>query len=86
MWNWIKNQNEKDEIINSINRLKPQKDNEVNQYLDYILEMGNMSGDLNNKNKRKKILLIKFYKRYFISFIIKRNFIKCLYYWNWKWR
>ena len=51
------NQNEKDQIINSINKLKPQKDNEVNQYLDYILEMGNMTGDLNNKNKGKKNII-----------------------------
>ena len=48
------NQNEKDQIINSINKLKPQKDNEVNQYLDYILELGNMTGDLSNKIKGKK--------------------------------
>ena len=51
------NQNEKDQIINSINKLKPQKDNEVNQYLDYILEMGNMTGDLNNKTKGKKNII-----------------------------
>ena len=51
------NQNEKDQIINSINKLKPQKDNEVNQYLDYILEMGNMTGDLNNKIKGKKNII-----------------------------
>ena len=50
------NQNEKDQIINSINKLKPQKDNEVNQYLDYILEMGNMSGDLKIKIKEKNII------------------------------
>ena len=51
------NQNEKDQIINSINKLKPQKDNEVNQYLDYILELGNMTGDLNNKIKGKKNII-----------------------------
>ena len=51
------NQNEKDQIINSINKLKPQKDNEVNQYLDYILELGNMTGDLNNKTKGKKNII-----------------------------
>ena len=50
-------QNEKDQIINSINKLKPQKDNEVNQYLDYILELGNMTGDLNNKTKGKKNII-----------------------------
>ena len=51
------NQNEKDQIINSINKLKPQKDNEVNQYLDYILEMGNNTEDLNNKTKGKKNII-----------------------------
>ena len=50
-------QNEKDQIINAINRLKPQKDNEVNQYLDYIYEIGGITGDLNNKLKGKKNII-----------------------------
>ena len=50
-------QNEKDQIINAINRLKPQKDNEVNQYLDYIYEIGGMTGDLNSKLKGKKNII-----------------------------
>ena len=45
---------EKKNIINSINKLKPEKNSDVNQYLDYIVELGMATGDLNNKLKGKK--------------------------------
>ena len=70
-------QNEKDQIINAINRLKPQKDNEVNQYLDYIYEIGGMTGDLNNKLKGKKniIDLLNFTKDTLLVLQQKETFI-----------
>ena len=70
-------QNEKDQIINAINRLKPQKDNEVNQYLDYIYEIGGMTGDLNNKLKGKKniIDLLTFTKDTLLVLQQKETFI-----------
>ncbi len=70
-------QNEKDQIINAINRLKPQKDNEVNQYLDYIYEIGGMTGDLNNKLKGKKNItdLLTFTKDTLLVLQQKETFI-----------
>ena len=70
-------QNEKDQIINAINRLKPQKDNEVNQYLDYIYEIGGMTGDLNSKLKGKKNItdLLTFTKDTLLVLQQKETFI-----------
>ena len=51
----IKNsKNEKKEIQNQINKLKPHKNSDLNQYLDYIVELGLATGDLNNRLKGKK--------------------------------
>ena len=70
-------QNEKDQIINAINRLKPQKDNEVNQYLDYIYEIGGMTGDLNSNLKGKKNItdLLTFTKDTLLVLQQKETFI-----------
>ncbi len=50
-------ENEKKEIQNQINKLKPHKDSDLNQYLDYIVELGLATGDLNNRLKGKKNFL-----------------------------
>ena len=47
-------ENEKKEIQNQINKLKPHKNSDLNQYLDYIVELGLATGDLNNRLKGKK--------------------------------
>ena len=50
-------ENEKKEIQNQINKLKPHKNSDLNQYLDYIVELGLATGDLNNRLKGKKNFL-----------------------------
>ena len=47
-------ENEKKEIQNQINKLKPHKNSDLNQYLDSIVELGLATGDLNNRLKGKK--------------------------------
>ena len=47
-------ENEKKEIELQINKLKPHKNSDLNQYLDYIVELGLATGDLNNRLKGKK--------------------------------
>jgi hypothetical protein len=50
-------ENEKKEIELQINKLKPHKNSDLNQYLDYIVELGLATGDLNNRLKGKKNFL-----------------------------
>ena len=50
-------ENEKKDIQNQINKLKPHKDSDLNQYLDYIVELGLATGDLNNRLKGKRTFM-----------------------------
>ena len=46
-------ENEKNQIISNLNKLKENENSEVKKYFDYIIELGLTTGDLNFKTKKK---------------------------------
>jgi hypothetical protein len=48
---------EKKNLINSINKLKPHEDSEVERFMKYIVELGLETGNLSSKIKNKKNIL-----------------------------
>ena len=49
-----KYENEKNQIIHSINKLKENEDSEAKKYFDYIIELGLTTNELTWKAKKKR--------------------------------